>query len=78
MVGWSVKINAILGIFNLVPIPPLDGGRVLVGVLPEETAEQYSKIEPYGFFIVLILLFTGVLTTFIFPIYQRFMFLLIR
>ncbi len=78
MVGWSVRINAILGIFNLVPIPPLDGGRILVGVLPESAAEGYSKIEPYGFFIILFLLFTGVLSMFIFPIYRDFMSLLIR
>ena len=78
MVGWSVKINAILGIFNLVPIPPLDGGRILVGVLPESAAEEYSKIEPYGFFIILFLLFTGILSMFISPIYRDFMSLLIR
>lgn len=78
MVDWSVKINAILGIFNLVPIPPLDGGRVLTGILPERAAEGYSKIEPYGFFIVIILLFTGVLNTFIFPLYRNFLLLLVR
>lgn len=77
MVLWSVRINAILAIFNLVPIPPLDGGRVLVGVLPEDAARAYSKIEPYGFFIVIFLLFIGVLNDVIFPIYQRFMYLLI-
>jgi Zn-dependent protease len=77
MVVWSMRINAILGIFNLVPIPPLDGGRVLVGILPERAAEGYTRIEPYGFFIVLFLLFTGILTAFIYPFYRNFLQLLV-
>jgi Zn-dependent protease len=54
-------INAILMMLNLLPLPPLDGGRVLVGLLPGRLAYTVSRIEPYGFFILLGLLFTGLL-----------------
>jgi len=54
-------INMVLGIFNLIPIPPLDGGRILIGLLPNNLAYSYSKIEPYGIFIVIGLLYFGVL-----------------
>jgi len=53
------QINIILGAFNLIPIPPLDGSRVLMVFLPEKTRASLARIEPYGFFIIIILLFTG-------------------
>ena len=64
----SIWINIMLGIFNLVPIPPLDGSKILLGLLPREMAYAYSKLEPYGFILLLILFYTGVLPRFIMPI----------
>jgi len=55
------RINIILGAFNLIPIPPLDGSKVLMGFLPPEAQRSLAALEPYGFFILIILLFTGLL-----------------
>lgn len=61
-------INIILPLFNLVPIPPLDGSRVVFLILPREAAAKYAKIEPYGFLIIFALLATNVLWNIIQPI----------
>ncbi len=65
MIG--ILFNAMLAVVNLIPIPPLDGGRLLVGILPYEMADKLSRVEPYGFFILLGLMFTGVLGVFMSP-----------
>jgi Zn-dependent protease len=60
--GWiGILINSLLLVFNLLPIPPLDGGRVAVGLLPGPMAYQLSRLEPFGVFIVLALAFSGLL-----------------
>ncbi len=55
----GIVINVVLMILNLLPIPPLDGGRIAVGLLPHNLAEPFSRIEPYGFYILLALMATG-------------------
>jgi len=68
MLVASIWINLVLCIFNFLPIPPLDGGRIMTGLLPEHLARTYASFERYGFIVILILAFTGVLGTVIFPV----------
>lgn len=60
--------NLLIFAFNLVPIPPLDGGRIVTSLLPNRLAYKYARIEPYGFFIVLALVFLKVLNIFVVPL----------
>ncbi|MCH2549318.1 MAG: site-2 protease family protein [Alphaproteobacteria bacterium] len=53
----SIEINILLAIFNMLPLPPLDGGRVATGLLPSELATRFSKLEPFGLFIIVGLIF---------------------
>ena len=59
----GVLVNLVMFAFNLFPLPPLDGGRILVGLLPQPLAWQVSRIEPWGFFIVMALVITGVVSS---------------
>lgn len=62
-------LNGFLGVFNMVPIPPLDGGQLALQLLPEAWAEKYSVIRPYGFMIVLALAAVNVLSVIVLPVY---------
>lgn len=64
MAKAGVLVNLVMWAFNLFPLPPLDGGRILVGLLPMRQAYAVSRIEPYGFFIVLALVLVGVVGTY--------------
>ncbi|MHB1053690.1 MAG: site-2 protease family protein [Thiobacillus sp.] len=64
----GVFINVILMALNLIPLPPLDGGRIAVSLLPMKQAMQFTRLEPYGLFILLGLLFTGILGTILWPL----------
>jgi len=73
---YAVLINTYLAVFNLIPIPPLDGSGVLAGLLPDEAARRYDRIRPFGFIIVLGLIYLGFLDIIIRPL-QLFIFTLI-
>jgi Zn-dependent protease len=64
MARAGVLVNLVMFAFNLVPVPPLDGGRILVGLLPVRYALPVARLEPYGFFIVLGLVLVGIVSTY--------------
>ncbi len=67
---YLVWFNAMLAIFNLIPVPPLDGSKVLAGLLPRQGASFVYKLEAYGPFFLIILLVTGVIGRILFPLVQ--------
>lgn len=68
MARAGVETNLVIFAFNLFPIPPLDGGRIMTSLLPNRQAYQFSRLEPYGFFIVLALAYLHVLTFWMTPV----------
>jgi Zn-dependent protease len=74
---FTLVINISLAVFNLIPVPPLDGSGILSGLLSESAAAKYDRLRPYGFILILVLVYTNVLTVIFNPI-QRLIQYLIR
>lgn len=71
--AWAgIQVNAVLMLLNLLPIPPLDGGRIAVSLLPHRLAWQFSRLEPYGLPILVLLLFTDILGKILWPLLDVF------
>jgi Zn-dependent protease len=67
---FGVTINIFLALFNLIPIPPLDGSHILSILLPRDLARLYHYLDPVGFVLILILFYTGILSALIMPLYR--------
>ncbi len=66
----AVFINLLLATFNMIPIPPLDGSRLVMGLLPRQLAVPYSRLEQYGILIVIVLVYMGILDTVVLPVVE--------
>ena len=73
MARAGITVNGVLMLLNLLPLPPLDGGRIAVSLLPHGAAWRLARVEPYGFFILLALLFLGVLENILTPLLRGFL-----
>jgi Zn-dependent protease len=73
MLQRAVIINLLLAFFNLIPVPPLDGGNVMLGLLPPNLAAVYAGLRQYGFIVLYALMFTGVASALIMPPTRFFM-----
>lgn len=74
MARAGISVNAALMLLNLLPIPPLDGGRIAVSLLPHDLAWRFARIERYGFFILLAMIFLGILDIILTPLLRFFLF----
>ncbi len=74
---YGIYINLVLSFFNLIPVPPLDGSRIVMAFLPDDLALKYSRIERFGFLIIFGLLFLGLFQYVLFPIVHVFLILII-
>jgi len=71
MAYFGVSINIFLALFNLIPIPPLDGSHILALFLPRELARLYAYLQPVGFILILILFYTGIMGAVLMPLYRQ-------
>jgi Zn-dependent protease len=71
MAYFGVSINIFLALFNLIPIPPLDGSHILTLLLPRELARLYAYLQPVGFVLILILFYTGIMGAMLMPLYRQ-------
>jgi Zn-dependent protease len=77
MAYFGVSINIFLALFNLIPIPPLDGSHILALFLPRELARLYDYLQPVGFVLILVLFYTGILSALLMPLYRQIALLLL-
>jgi len=76
LLNLYVYVNVLLAVFNMIPVPPLDGGNVLLGILPNAGVRVVERLRPYGFLILYALMLTGVLSMFLGPIANYLLYLL--
>jgi Zn-dependent protease len=76
LLNHLIYINVMLTVFNLLPLPPLDGSRIVMGLLPQGLVSLYVKIEPYGFLIIMGLFASGMLNRLVMPLIHSLVYLL--